>query len=240
MTFLAVLAIGLIQDRPPVLNTRLGDTWRYRLIQSFVPLDAHSDQEEERFTFEITAKVTGTKTGGQDWDFVQRLTAHRFDGQDMDLPKAKEDLVQRIAVAPSGLRTFDIPRFADPVEFRIDRLIWFGFPVTRGATSWTTEWPMIEGEWAPKAQVSYRRVGKTERLGRPCLLFSVQYKELSGQKPMSAEGRAEVDEATGVLAGLNLTASPILTPGGEEYQRLKVTVDLLEVKPKTPLPRNRN
>lgn len=231
MTFLAVLAIGLVQDRPPVLNTRLGDAWKYRLIQSFVPLDAQSGQEEERFTFEVSARVTGVKTGGQDWDLVQRLTAHRLDGQDMDLPKAKEDLVHRVAVAPSGLRTFDIPRFADPVEFRIGRLIWFGFPEARSGAAWSVEWPMIEGEWAPDAQVSYRRIGKTERIGRPCLLFSVQYKELSGPKPMSAEGRAEIDEATGILAGLNLVANPIFTPGGEEPQRLKVTVDLLQVTP---------
>ena len=210
------------------LDLRAGDQWTCRLEQSFLPRDSTNPAEdEERFTYQFIWKAVGPRSGGYALESSSRLLSHRFGGELLPGGDDKNDLIVRTVVGPDGRRTASVERFSNPDEFRLSRLTWIGFPPAAGSERWKVAWPAVGNFWACGADVEFRRIGKTDRLGRSCALLDVRYAE-KDLAPMRAAGTFEVDEESGILLAADLKADDAPLPGGTEPHRLTVKLQATE------------
>lgn len=231
---LIVIAIGsLLGPVATKLELKLGDRWTYQVEQSLTPIDAEDPREEEqRFIYRFGMNVTGVKRDEYDLEVRSKLMKHRFGGEDLPNSTDGSELAEVWRMKPGGFRVFEPDRYADSAEYRLSRLSWFGFPSSAKTevAAWSVRWPGFDSQFAPPAQVNYQRTGATTRLGRPCTLYRVDFKELGMTHPMQASGKAEVDEKTGLVLYLELRGSNAPMPGGSERQRLEWKVETTELK----------
>lgn len=223
-------AVATLVATPLKLELRLGDAWTYRLEHGFVAPDSTNvAEDEERFTFLHRMRVSGVKTDEMDWESRSRLVKHRFGGEDLPGVSGTPDLVQKWQVKPDGSRWTELDFNLSPSDFRLARLVWVGFPKDPAADQWKATWPVTGEHWAPTATASYRKIGKTERLGKPCILLDVKFQE-GESGSMSASGRLEVDQGTGILMAASLKATGAPVQGGLETRNLDVRLEVTELK----------
>lgn len=232
MIVLATTILGLAVAPSARLDLRLNDRWTYEVEQRFIPHDAvDRNEEEERFTYRFSLRVTGVKTDEYDLEARSRLVKHRFGGEDLPPSSGAKDLVESIRVRPDGMRHVRLDRFADPVEFRISRLTWFGFPSTgRPQNQWTVKWPGHAEFRVPAAEVSYRKVGSVQRLGRRCSQYEVGYRETGSEAAIAVSGRADVDEASGIVLRMSLAGAEVPIPGGTAKHEFRMELEVQEAK----------
>lgn len=215
---------------PTTWRLSLGDSWRFRLDQTFVPMESPEPEDAQQFVFEGSVKVTGIKTGGFDFERTSRLTRQML-GTDLlpPIPNAP-NRVEPLRFATTGIGVDEPDRYADEAEFRLSRLLWFAFPKVGADTFWTATFPEIRPGWGPEVVGEYRRAGKTECLNRTCIRYNVRYTERRQLEPMSASGHIDVDEVTGLLMAASIEAKNAPIPGGELVQRLTVKYEVSDLK----------
>jgi hypothetical protein len=224
------LIVPLLLFATTALNLRVGDQWTYRIEQSFLPIDVSDpNEEEERFTYQFKIEVLDRDGDGFKMESKSRLLGHRFGGENLPGTEKTPDLIEDFVLAPSGAHSFTVERYSSAPEYRLARLSWFGFPPKNLSDAWEAEWPVVGDYWANGATVSYKRIGKTERLGRTCSLFEEHFSE-KGPKAMTASGRVDVDDVTGIVMALNLRAENASLPGGTEPHRLTIKLEATELK----------
>jgi hypothetical protein len=192
----------------------LGDSWSYRLKQTFLPARGATPEDEQVFVYDGKIRVTGLKTDEIDFSVSARLVEQRSGGIDLPTSSIVDTVVKRTFTL-LGAEVLQPDRYASEEEFRLYRLLWFGFPPTTGTGSWKVSWNRQRPNWGAPAEVEYERTGSSQHYQLITDVFRVRYREFDRAPMMSAEGRADVDQAHGVLMVLNLKAKNAVVPGGE-------------------------
>ncbi len=215
-------------------NLSLNDQWTYRLKQRFWPRDGGGADDAQIFSYRGAMRVTGLKADEIDFEVRHSLVEQVHGGMKLPMANAAAPKPQSMIFLRSGVRKYEWERYADEAEFRLSRVLWLVFPThEQSKEQWEGFIPEVRPDWGRSVVVDYRRIGATTRLNRKCLLYRVHFQETGDEKSrLLMQGKAEIDEMTGVLVYLNLITGIAPLPGAEEPHQLELEYEVDSLKAK--------
>lgn len=212
-----LLALGLLtaQLQAPKLSLPQDQVLICTLQQEY------TDPEEDLslvLVSELRYKVlqTGSQTLFQVSDKQVKMV---MDGQDIPISEPNMPSVYKQERSELGGLIRHEENSVDPrLSRRIARLLCVPLPKPSqlGERTWTLEYPTsVDGQMvAARYTARLEGAAKTPD-GKPAMLLKVWFKETEGSNPLTAEGSALVDTASGWPVQLQLACKNVPIPGGE-------------------------
>lgn len=233
---IALCAQGRAPELPDLtLRLESGGSWTYTVKQTF--REPGEIEPTEELTYRIDARVQGVEKDEYRIEEQGRLVEHKIGGETMPLVQGGPPIVWRSVVSRAGERA-DVKRpTEDPIEFRLDRLLWLVAPtpetrfVDGTSVSWSRKLPASEGGAVPEAMATWTFV-RTGNVGpRKAAWVKSVLEEKRTAKPIVAMGTAVVDLDTGLPLALSVKAIGAQMPGGSgEVYELSLELKNLEIR----------